>query len=42
MFAEFLVPTEKYKKLLFFFNTASTPRSRVEGPILHKKAGVKM
>jgi hypothetical protein len=42
MIARFLVQTKKLKKVVCFFNKASTPRSRDEGHILHKKAGVKM
>jgi len=42
MIARFLVSAEKYKKVVFFFNKVSTFRSRVEGHILNKKAGVKM
>ena len=42
MIARFLVPAEKHKKVVFFFNKVPTHRSRVEGHILNKKAGVKM
>jgi len=36
MIARFLVSAEKHKKVVFFFNKASTRRSRVEGHILNK------
>jgi hypothetical protein len=34
MMTAILVQAEKHKKVVFFFNKASTPRSRVEGHIL--------
>jgi len=33
--ARFLVQAEKYRKLVSFFNKASTPRSRIEGMVSH-------
>ena len=36
MISRFLVPAEKHKKVVFFFNKVPTHRSRVGGHILHK------